>query len=143
MGKNVFINTNVWLDYLIHRANQWPFIEQIIAYSVPREIVLFTSSSNIVNLVYLLNQLKFAKTEISEMIMDFLTLTEIINPGKATLLRATKAGFGDLEDAIQYYTALDYGEIDFFITSNIRDFKKSTPLLPVLTPEAFIQNFIK
>jgi hypothetical protein len=47
------------------------------------------------------------------------------------------AGFTDLEDAIQYHTALAVKEIDYFITSNTRDYKKALPQLPVISPKQF------
>ena len=43
-----------------------------------------------------------------------------------------KTDFKDYEDAIQYYCALSFTEIDFIVTRDTRDFKKSA--LPVLTP---------
>jgi len=46
--------------------------------------------------------------------------------------QSLKTDFNDYEDAIQYYCALSTPQIDFIVTRNTKDFKKST--LPVLTP---------
>jgi hypothetical protein len=46
-------------------------------------------------------------------------------------------GFTDFENAIQYHTALAVRDMDYFITSNTRDYKKSLPHLPVITPKQF------
>jgi hypothetical protein len=45
----------------------------------------------------------------------------------------------DVEDAIQYFTALENEEIDYFITRNIKDFRPSDIHLPVLTPSQFLK----
>ncbi len=53
---------------------------------------------------------------------------------------ALHAGFLDLEDAVQYHTALQIKGIDYFITSNIKDYKKASAQLPVITPKQFIKR---
>ncbi|MEO5650072.1 MAG: hypothetical protein ABIR03_09130 [Ginsengibacter sp.] len=53
--------------------------------------------------------------------------------------KAYKSKFTDVEDAIQYYTAAKTESIDYFITRNIKDFKKFVSQLPVLTPSQFLK----
>jgi hypothetical protein len=51
--------------------------------------------------------------------------------------------FDDIEDAFQYYTALQAG-CDFFITANITDFKKGEiRKLPVLKPDEYLHLFLE
>ena len=46
--------------------------------------------------------------------------------------------FDDIEDAFQYYTALQ-ADCDFFVTVNIKDFKKGKiAKLPVLKPDDYL-----
>jgi len=47
-------------------------------------------------------------------------------------------GFGDFEDAIQYYSAIENSQ-DIIITRNLRDFKSSK--IPVMTAGEFIKSF--
>ena len=58
------------------------------------------------------------------------------------LLQAISSPFKDKEDALQYYTALNYGA-DYFITRNIPDYKKATLRLPVMTPAKFMKSLEK
>jgi predicted nucleic acid-binding protein len=51
-----------------------------------------------------------------------------------------RSKFSDFEDALQYFAAKDIKGIDFIITRNDRDFKHSE--IPVLSPKAFVSNFI-
>ena len=49
--------------------------------------------------------------------------------------KALNSDFSDFEDAIQYYTALEYG-IPVILTRNIRDYKKAS--IVVQTPESYL-----
>mgnify|MGYP000476504288 CR=1 FL=1 len=44
--------------------------------------------------------------------------------------------FGDFEDAIQYFSALQNRKIEAIVTRNVKDFKLST--LPVLQPSELL-----
>lgn len=66
-----------------------------------------------------------------------LNYLEIVNPSKKCILRASNSNFTDVEDAIQYFTALEHEEIDYFITRNTKDFRMAEPHLPVLSPPNF------
>jgi hypothetical protein len=63
------------------------------------------------------------------------------SPDERIFTSALHAGFSDLEDAVQYHTALHIKDINYFITSNIKDFKKATTQLPVLTPKQFVKKY--
>lgn len=45
--------------------------------------------------------------------------------------------FKDFEDALQNFSAINYGFIEVIVTRNIKDFKKSE--IGVLTPESFLK----
>ena len=57
-------------------------------------------------------------------------------------LRAYNSNFTDVEDAIQYFTALEHEKIDYFITRNTKDFRMAEPHLPVLSPSQFLKLFL-
>ena len=63
-------------------------------------------------------------------------MTDTIDVTKTIIKQSLKTDFKDYEDAIQYYCALSKPKIDFIITRDTKDFKKST--LPVLTPSEAI-----
>jgi hypothetical protein len=46
--------------------------------------------------------------------------------------------FKDFEDALQNFSAAEYGEIKTILTKNINDLKKSD--LVILTPETFLKG---
>lgn len=79
--------------------------------------------------------------EIIDLIDLTLTYCQLANTSNAAFRQALRAGFTDLEDAVQYYTALEVKGIDYFITSNTKDYKKATVQLPVITPKEFLFKY--
>jgi pyridoxal biosynthesis lyase PdxS len=60
----------------------------------------------------------------------------VLNVDDSILQKALESGFGDFEDAVQYFTAVQ-NEIDYIITRNTEDYKKS--VIPVYTPTEFLK----
>ena len=63
-------------------------------------------------------------------------MTEIVDVTKTIIKKSLKSEFKDFEDAIQYNCALTISKIDFIVTRNSKDFKKS--VLPVMNPQEAI-----
>ena len=105
------------------------------------EYDLYTSSSCYITIAYILETYKTAKSDQLQYLQYIADLCKIINPDNKIIKQALDAGFSDIEDAIQYYTALNAKRIDFFITNNVKDFKKAIPLLPVITSKKFLEIY--
>ena len=86
---------------------------------------------------------KINKEEVIISIELILSYTNLIDTSKQTFKNALRAGFNDIEDAIQYHTALQIKGIDYFITSNLKDFKKASAQLPVVSPKQFMALYKK
>lgn len=69
---------------------------------------------------------------------DLYEITEIADVTRSIIKAALKTDFKDFEDAIQYNCALSIKVLDFIVTRNTKDYKKST--LPVLTPGEAISS---
>ena len=59
-------------------------------------------------------------------------MTQITDVTDHIIRQSLKSDFKDYEDAIQYYCALSIPQVDFIVTRNVKDYRKST--LSVLTP---------
>ena len=144
MDYKVFANTNVFLDYLLKRTPEWEFAKEIFALAERKQILVVTSSSSLVNVLYGLKQQKrLTQKDIISIITYLLDYIRLLQTGESTFIEALAAGFTDLEDAIQYYTALVVKDIDFFITSNLREYKKAISQMPVVTPKQFLALYNK
>ena len=143
MTYKVFADANVYLDFLLHRGTEWREAERLFQLAIQRELELFTSASNLLNIMYIMDNYKLTKSEIIMHASAILQYSRLANPDNSLFKSALASGFNDLEDAVQYYTALHIEGINYFITSNTRDFKKASTYLPVLTPKEFMQLYEK
>lgn len=141
MAYKIFVDTNVFLDAYLERTVNWQDSEGILQLAAMEQITLYTSAINIVNIIYVLGKQKLNNTEIIDTIDLTLTYSELVNTSNAAFRQALRAGFTVLEDAVQYYTALEVKGMDYFITSNTKDYKKATIQLPVVTPKEFLSKY--
>ena len=140
MVYKIFADTNVILDHLLQRTADWKFAEDIFRLADEKKISVFTSSSSMVNVMYALNQQKLSKNDIIQICTYILSYTRLADITEKIFIDAINSGFSDLEDSIQYYTALQIKGIEYFVTSNLKDYKKVSPQLPVLSPKQFLQK---
>ena len=141
MAYKIFVDTNVFLDAYLKRMENWKDSEAILQLTAMEQITLYTSAINIVNIIYVLGKQKLNNAEIIDIIDLTLTYSQLVNSSNAAFRQALRAGFTDLEDAVQYYTAVEVKGIDYFITSNLKDYKKATIQLPVVTPKQFLSKY--
>jgi predicted nucleic acid-binding protein len=134
----IFLDTDVAFDILSKRKPHFQHSVQLLELASQDQAALLLAESSLANLIYLsfdIYKLQDAKSRL----LDFISACDIVNGGKSTMIKAVSSPFTDKEDALQYYTALEYGA-DYFITRNIRDYKNKSKILPVFTPEQFIQS---
>ncbi|MCW3111044.1 MAG: hypothetical protein JWQ09_5550 [Segetibacter sp.] len=137
----VSADANVILDGLLQRGDMGLDALEIIELAEYNKIELFVSSSNLLNVIYFLKKANKNNSQIIVLIKKILSFTTVNSPDNLVLINALDTGFNDIEDAIQYFTALQIKGINYFITSNSRDFKKATHKLPVLTPSQFLKQY--
>jgi predicted nucleic acid-binding protein len=143
MKFTVFADANVFLDGLLQRGAMGLDCLEIIEFAESDEIVLFISSSNLMNVIYFLEKAGKTNSEIVIATKNLLSFTTIISPNNSVVIDALDAAFIDIEDGIQYHTALQIKEMDYFITSNVKDYKKAILQLPVVTPKQFLNLYKK
>jgi len=95
----------------------------------------------LINIIYVLGKQKLTQGEIITLMELTLTYIQFADTSKSAFIQALTAGFPDLEDAVQYYTALQIKGIDYFLTSNTKDYKKASVQLPVITATQFIMMY--
>lgn len=133
----LFADTNVFLDALLQRKPGRE-CKQILILAEKSAVKLYTSSSCLLTVIYFLQKSGMPVKVIRESVVDLLKFISLASPDEKEFLTSLNAHFADLEDAVQYHTALQIKGIDYFITSNIKDFRKASKQLPVITPGQFI-----
>lgn len=136
MAYKVFLDTNIVLD-IFHRDR--PFYKeavQLFYYLDENKFTAFYSESVLTTMAYVMRK-KMTPGEINKAITN---LNKRINflpcysslPDKSLLKNPP-----DFEDALLYEIALHH-QMDYFITSNTKDFKTiQNTLLPVINAKAF------
>lgn len=139
---NLFLDTNILLDFLAKRE-PWGIEASKIFSVVPKyKISLFTSSISISNCLFILSaRHRHNMPQTHEILYKFLKSIDVLPTNKTTFQQAFKSEFSDKEDAIQYFSALEHGNIDYIITRDKKDFIKSE--IPVLTLKEFIKKHLK
>jgi predicted nucleic acid-binding protein len=136
--KNIFLDTNVVIDFL---ADRKPFsldAAKLFNFCVLRKVKIYISAVSYNNIYYILRQ-SLTNTETIKLLDELSEMAEIADVTKSVIKKALKTDFKDFEDAIQYHCALNLNKIDFIVTRDTKDFKKST--LSVMTPAEAVSQF--
>jgi predicted nucleic acid-binding protein len=129
--KQVFMDTNVVIDFLANRAPFSLDAAGLFNLAVNGKIKIHISAVSYNNIYYVLRQSLSNATTI-RLLEELSDMSEITDVTNAVIRQSLKTDFKDYEDAIQYYSALSIPGIALIVTRNTRDFKKSK--LPILTP---------
>ena len=132
----IFLDTNVVIDLLAKRTN---FYQDAIILFDSRQSI-FVSTITILDTLYILeNQYKIKDAR--KILNILISKLSILPTFENNIKTAFNSDFSDIEDAVQHFTALEQGNIDYIITRDTKGFSKSK--IPVLTPYQFIKKHLK
>ena len=132
--KSVLLDTNVLLDVLAKREPHYTSSARVWSLIETNQIKGFISAISYNNLFYILCKAKNRATARKALIL----LRDLFNTvplDEKIVNMAIDSDFKDLEDAIQYFSAIRI-QANCIITRNKSDFKKAD--LPILSPEEFL-----
>jgi predicted nucleic acid-binding protein len=133
--KKVLIDTNIVIDLLAKRERFYDAAAELFSLSDKRELKLFISALTFANTSYVLSKQLSARNA-KEVLRKFKTLVEVLSlDDKVIELALSDDDFGDFEDGLQYYSALENG-VEMIITRNKKDFKNSE--MPVFTAQEYL-----
>lgn len=133
--KKVFLDTNIVADLFLKRE---PFCEnslKLFTLGFHKKITLYVSSLSYATLAYLVRKMK--KDERVLLFEKLRNITETTTVDRLTVDKALISDFSDLEDALQYYSAVN-AKVDVVLTRNKKDFVEAN--VPVMTPDEFFKN---
>ncbi|MFZ4056563.1 MAG: type II toxin-antitoxin system VapC family toxin [Ferruginibacter sp.] len=130
--KHIFLDTNIVIDFLADRKPFSFFAARLFNYSILGKVKIYISAVSYNNIYYILRQ-SHSSIETIKLLDELSEMTEISDVTKNIVKKSLKSDFKDFEDAIQYHCAISLSKIDFIVTRNTKDFKKST--LSIMTPE--------
>lgn len=129
--KQVFMDTNIVIDFLTNRQPFAMDAAKIFDLAVNGKVRVFIAAVSYNNIYYILRQSMTGNATL-KLLEELADITEITDVTDAVIRRSLKTDFKDYEEVIQYHSALSIPDLDFIVTRNTKDFKKSK--LAVLTP---------
>ncbi len=130
----VFIDSDVIIDVFARRKPHFLHSARLLSAVENHIVKAFSSPLVFANIYYILRRFE-TKEFAMKSLRKLRLLVKVLKIDSKTIDQALNSTFTDFEDAIQYYSAKT-NKMNFIITRNIIDFKKST--IPVCTPEEFL-----
>lgn len=139
MASKVFIDANVLLDFTLKRAG---YLEskQIVELALDGHIVLYITPSIVHIVGYWLSK-AYGPAKAKEILLTLLADVLIIDIPHEIVITALHSKLKDIEDALQYYTAIHH-KLDYFISLDAALLKESIAILPIVSPKQFLKDFI-
>ena len=134
----VFLDTNVIIDYLGNRTEFYDDAAIIMSLAINQKIELHAAAMSFATASYILSK-NNNNDRIKTLIADFCKICRVVSTDEECVNYATLSDFEDFEDAMQYKCA-QKAKADYIVTRNIKDFK--TANIKVRTPEDFLEDYI-
>lgn len=126
----ILVDTNVVIDFLERRH---PFYDDAVAAvnsGRKHGHIICIADHSIDNIVYILRK-KIPLAKVLTGLEKFLKLCRIIDVNQSVIHSALSAKWKDLEDAIQYFSALE-ADVDLIVTRDIAGYEERK--IRILTP---------
>ena len=132
--KNIVIDINILMDFLFKRTGHEKVLE-IFINCAAGVLKGFVCAHEITTLYYFLNKSIKDKNKIRISLSGIMNQFKVIEINKIILDKSLYSGIDDYEDAVIEVSA-SMNNIDYIITRNIKDFKKSE--VKAITPDELI-----
>ena len=140
MGKKVFLDTNILIDYFASRRD-YVAASTIVTMARDGNFCLLVSSLSFATASYIMNaHHKKTNAEIVAMFGEFVKMCNVTPVDSLIVDEAIASRFSDFEDAMQYYSAIREGA-DAIITRNSGDF--SAAQIEIYEPQEFLDMLAK
>jgi predicted nucleic acid-binding protein len=137
MVFKVFADANLLLDFLLKR-NNYDTALAIIKKGVEGKIQLFTTPA-VMHITAYWTTKAYGNSRAKELLLALLIDVQIIDCDHVTSLVALNSEIDDIEDALQYYTALKH-QTEYFISADKKLKKSAIPQLPVYSADEFLSE---
>ena len=137
MAFRIFIDTEVLLDFTLKRKS-YPVVRRMMEWAVGGRIQVFITAAIVRDIGEALTD-AYGPAQAKELLLALLAEVQLIDAGYETTVNALHSKMADIPDAISYYAALHH-RLDYYITRKDDLSKAANPVLPVCTPEDFVQQ---
>lgn len=138
MAFKLFLDANVCMNFLLQRKGFEP-CESIFERIVSGEVKGYISPAIVHIIAYFLAKVH-QKVIVKKLILNLLAHVKLIDCSHEIAINAINSQMTDIEDALQYYTAMHH-KMDYFISLDKNLMKSAIPILPICSPEEFLDMF--
>lgn len=137
--KNIFLDTNIVIDYLSDRGSFSNASTELFDLYSNNNQKVYIAAVSYTNIYYILNKQYKSHKKVIHMLSQLLELSEIVDTTKYVVKDAIKSSFLAFEEAVQYSSAFSNSKIDIIVSRDKKGFKKSS--IPIMDPQQAL-NFI-
>ncbi|WP_176885076.1 type II toxin-antitoxin system VapC family toxin [Dyadobacter soli] len=138
MATNVLLDANIVLDFLLKRKD-YEDVRKVMVLVVEKKITAFISASILHIVSYWLTK-SYGSAKSKDLLLLFLSDVRIIDANHEIVNVALTSQIDDIEDALQYYTAIHH-RMDFFISRDRKFQEQAFTVLPVRNVSEFLKLF--
>ena len=135
MASKIFLDANILLDFLLKR-DDFNDAKRLIQLIIDKKIRGFVTPAIVHIVAYWLTK-AYGITKTKELLLALLADVIVIDCTHEITLTALHSRIDDIEDALQYYTAIHH-KIDFFISRDKILQKSAIASLPVYNLKEFL-----
>ena len=136
MVSKIFIDANILLDFTLQRAN-YNEAKKLIELVINDKIHAYITPAIVHIVGYWLTKHYGAK-KAKEILLMLLTDIRVIDISHTVTINALHSKINDIEDALQYYSALHH-KLNYFVTRDGQLKKEGIPILPVYGLTEFLK----
>ena len=137
MAFKVFLDANIILDLTLKRE-RFDVSKKIFELAVEGSIQLFITPAIVHIVAYWLTK-HYGKKKAKELMLMVLVDVTAIDASHEVVVNAVNAKMDDIEDALQYFTAMHH-KLDYFLSNDKLLKKMAIPVLPVIAPYNFLKE---
>lgn len=134
--ETVFIDTDIALDLLARREPHYKAAATLFTMADKGNIGIGISSLSFSNIHYLLTK-QYNAVESRRILINFKVLVNVLPVDDKVIELALSSKFADLEDAIQYFTAIE-NDINILLTRKVKDYKQAS--IAVMSAENYLRQ---
>ena len=139
MAFRIFLDAGVLLDFTLKRqAGAYSTARQLMEWAVKGRVQVFVTAAVVQDIGFELTK-AYGPVQAKAVLLALLAEVQMIDAGYEMVVNALHSTMGDIPEALSYYAALHH-RLDYFITRDKDLSKAAIPVLPVCTPEEFIEK---
>jgi predicted nucleic acid-binding protein len=137
MAFRVFLDAGVLLDLTLKR-DRYAAARRLMEWTLEGRIEAYVTPAVIQETARWLKKV-YGAERAKELLLALLAEVLVIDGGHTVAVSALHSDMSDMDEALSYYTALHH-KLDYFITHDKDLHKGAIPVLPVCTPEEFLNS---